>query len=394
MNADAVVFSFNRILDPKFGTQRTSYLEAIQRAVKVDDNTVDIITSGPSATLPIQVTAIPIVPPSAAAKLGTNPVGTGPYVFSKWDRGREIVAKKNEKYWGAKKPQIAEYHVRIIPDSQTALAALQTGEVDLVLDLLPEQKKLVPKFASVGAGEFSYIAFNTYKKELSDPRVRRALNFAVDKKALAATVYEGEGKPNDAQHLTKEMLGYNPDVKPFPYDVDEAKRLLAAAGYASGFSLDLYVPIGRYMKGEETSDFVAAQLAKVGVKVNVIRMDFNKFREVSRIKGTAAGAMDLKYSWNSNEFFDGSRIIAHITCDGTSSKICNPQIDKLMDEATRTANQNDRGLKYRLVWKLLSDDPYSIYLLQQNLLYGMTKRLAWEPRLDDEYFVNDMITTK
>lgn len=196
MNADAVVFSFNRILDPKFGTQRTSYLEAIQRAVKVDDNTVDIITSGPSATLPIQVTAIPIVPPSAAAKLGTNPVGTGPYVFSKWDRGREIVAKKNEKYWGTKKPQISEYRVRIIPDSQTTLAALQTGEVDLVLDLLPEQKKLVPKFASVGAGEFSYIAFNTYKKGQSDPRVRRALNFAIDKKALAATVYEGEGKPN------------------------------------------------------------------------------------------------------------------------------------------------------------------------------------------------------
>ena len=130
------------------------------------------------------------------------------------------------------------------------------------------------------------------------------------------------------------------------------------------------------------------------IKTNVVKLEFNKFRDVSRIKGTAAGAMDLKYSWNSNEFFDGSRIIAHITCDGTSSKICNPQVDKLMDEATKTANQKDRAVKYRNVWKILSDDPYSIYLLQQNLLYGMTKRLVWEPRLDDEYYVADMITTK
>ena len=393
-NADAVVFSITRILDKKFGTQRTSYLEAIEKAVKVDDMTVDIYTTAPSATLPIQLTAIPMVPPNAAPKLGTNPVGTGPYVFVKWDRGREIVAKKNDSYWGAKKPQIGEYHVRIIPDAQTALAALQTGEVDLVLDILPEQKKLVPKYASIQGSEFSYVAFNTYKKELKDPRVRLAINYAIDKKALADTVYEGEAVPDDAQHLSKDMLGYNPDLHPYPYDVEKAKGLMKAAGFESGFSLDLFVPIGRFLKGEESAQFMAAQLAKINIKINVINMDFNQFREVSRIKGTVAGAMDLKYSWNSNEFNDGSRIIAHITCDGTSSKICNPQVDKLMDEATKTANQFNRGLKYRLVWKLLNDDPYSIMLLQQNLLYGMTKRLVFQPRPDDEYYVNDMITTK
>ena len=393
-NADAVVFSITRILDPKFGTQRTSYLEAIKSAVKVDDMTVDIFTTTQSATLPIQMTAIPMVPPNAASKLGTNPVGTGPYQFVKWDRGREIVAKRNDSYWGPKKAKIAEFHVRIIPDAQTALAALQTGEVDLVLDLLPEQKKLVPKYASVQGSEFSYVAFNTYKKELKDPRVRLAINYAIDKKSLADTVYEGEAVPNDAQHLDKNMLGYNPDLHPYPYDVDKAKGLMKAAGFESGFSLDLFVPIGRFLKGEETAQFIAAQLAKINIKVNVINMDFNQFREVSRIKGDKAGAMDLKYSWNSNEFNDGSRIIAHITCDGTSSKYCNPQVDKLMDEATKTVKPFDRGLKYRLVWKLLNDDPYSIMLLQQNLLYGMTKRLAFQPRNDDEYYVNDMITTK
>ena len=394
MNADAVVFSINRILDPKFGTQRTSYLEAMVRAVKVDDMTVDIITSVPSATLPIQVTAIPIVPPNASDKLGSNPIGTGPYTFVKWDRGREIIAKRNDNYWGSAKPKISEFRVRIIPDAQTAIAALQTGEVDLVVDMLPEQKKLAPKFSSNLSTEFSYIAFNTYKKELNDARVRLAMNYAVDKESLAATIYEGDAKPNDAQHLSKEMLGYNPDLHPYPYDLAKAKALMKAAGYENGFTVNLNVPIGRYSKGEESSEFIAAQLAKINIKVNVVRIDFNTFREVSRIKGTAAGAMDLKYSWNSNEFFDGSRIIAHITCDGTSSKYCNPQVDKLMDEATKTQNQNDRGLKYRIVWKLLNDDPYSIMLLQQNLIYGMTKRVVWQPGLDDSIYVSDFTTTK
>ena len=394
MNADAVVFSINRILDPKFGTQRTSYLEAMVRAVKVDDMTVDIITSVPSATLPIQITSIPIVPPNAAAKIGTNPIGTGPYVFVKWDRGREIVAKRNETYWGPVKPKIAEFHLKFIADAQTALAALQTGEVDLVVDLLAEQKKLAPKVSSTPSSEFSYIAFNTYKKELNDPRVRLALNYAVDKELLASTIYGGDARPDDAQHLTKDMLGYNPDLHPYPYDVEKAKSLMKAAGYENGFTLDLNVPIGRYSKGEESSDFIAAQLAKINIKVNVVRIDFNTFRVQSRIKGTATGAMDLKYSWNSNEFFDGSRIIAHITCDGTSSKYCNPQVDKLMDEATKTQNQFDRGLKYRLVWKLLNDDPYSIMLLQQNLIYGMTKRLQWQPGVNDDIDISNMITTK
>lgn len=388
-NADAVVFSIERIIAEEFDTQRTSYIDGITGAVKVDDTTVNITTDGLLATLPIQITQIPMVPPAASDQLDTNPIGTGPYEFVSWQAGTEIVATRYDGYWG-EAPTITDFIVRIVGDSQTALAALQSGEVDLVVDLLPEQADQVPVFISAPASEFSYIAFNTLRPELSDPRVRVAFNMAIDKDTLADAIYEGQASPNHAQNLSEGMLGYNPDLEPIPYDPEGATALLEEAGYDFGAEIVLNVPIGRYLKGEETAEYVAAQLEEVGINVTLRATEFNTYREEGRIPGDQPGAMDLKYGWNSNEFGDGSRILSHITCGGSSSKICDPAVDELMEDASTSLDPAVRDADYQQVWALLRDNPYAIYLLQQNLLYGTTERLSWEPRLDDEYYVATM----
>jgi peptide/nickel transport system substrate-binding protein len=394
-NAEAAAFSVNRIVDKKFKTQRASYIENISGAKVVDPDTVDVLTDGTNAVLPVQMTQLVMVPPKAANEknFGDAPVGTGPYKFARWDRGRDIVLALNETYWG-KKPAIREFVVRVIPDAQTQLAALQAGEIDLVLDLLPEQAKLAPRFISVPATEFSYIQFNALKKEMTNPKVRIALNLAIDKETLAKSLYLGHGQANHAQHLAKGMLGYNATLKPFPYDPNKARQLLKEAGYPSGFDLVLHAPIGRYLKGEETSEFVAAQLKEIGVRVKVQLHEWNAYRKLGRIPGNEPGAFDLKYGWNSNEWFDASRIVSHITCDGTSSKLCNNKIDQLMDQAIKTLDQKARDKIYQQVWALLNEDPHSIYLLQQNLIYGLSKRLEWQPRLDDEVRIAAMSLSK
>jgi peptide/nickel transport system substrate-binding protein len=391
LDANAAAFSVNRIIDKKFKTQRTSYIENISGAKVIDEYTVDITTDGVNAVLPVQMTQLVMVPPKAASEkgFGEKPVGTGAYRFMRWDRGREIVLAANEKYWG-RKPFVREFSVRFIPDPQTQISALQAGEIDLVLDLLPEQAKLAPKFISVPATEFSYIQFNAYKKEMADPRVRIALNLAVDKATLAKTIYAGHARPMDAQHLSKGMLGYNPKLKPFPYDPKRARQLLKEAGYPDGFELVLHAPIGRYLKGEETSEFVSAQLREVGLKVRVQLHEWNAYRKLGRIPGAEPNAFDLKYGWNSNEWFDASRILSHITCDGTSSKLCNKKVDELMDKAIKTLDQKQRDRMYQQVWATLNQDPHAIYLLQQNLIYGLAKHLEWQPRLDDEVRVATM----
>jgi peptide/nickel transport system substrate-binding protein len=385
-NGQAAAYSINRILDKDYRTQRTSYIQNITGARVVDDATIDIATNGVNAVLPVQLTSIPMVPPQATQQrnFAWQPVGTGPYKFLGWVRGREMRLGANEQYWGQPKPSIKNVVIRVIPDKQTELLSLQASEVDLVLDLLPEQTNLAPKFLSIPATEFSYIAFNAHKRELADPRVRVAMNLAIDKDKLAKTVYGGHAKPNNAQNLSEGMLGYNPNLRPFAYDPARAKALLTEAGYPNGFQVVLNTPIGRYLKGEETSEYVAQQLGEIGIRVRVQLHEWNAYRTLGRIPGTRPGAFDLKYGWNSNEWFDASRIDAHITCEGPSSKICDKRIDELMDRATKTVDQRARAEMYQQVWQILTENPYSIYLLQQNLIYGLSKRLVWRPRLDDE----------
>ncbi|OLT09619.1 hypothetical protein BJF78_30320 [Pseudonocardia sp. CNS-139] len=390
-DAEAAAASINRIVDPDYTTQRTSYTEGIEAASVVDADTISISTDGPDPVLPAQLTSIPMVPLAASSPDFGQAlvVGTGPYVVSAWNRGRSIQLARNDAYWGPA-PELAGFEVRVVPDSQTALSALQTGEVDLVFDLLPEQAALAPKVSIVEAADFSYIAFNTYAPELADPRVRVAMNLAVDKETLAETVYDGHAVPNAAQHLTPQMLGYNPAVQAFPYDPDRARTLLAEAGFANGFDIELHVPIGRYSKGEETADYVAGQLQAVGIRATVVKHDWNEYRDLGRVKGTEPDAFDLKYGWNSNEWFDAGRIASHITCGGSSSKICDPVVDEAVDEASQTFDEAARVAAYQRMWAELHANPYSIYLLQQQYIYGTSARLDWQPRPDDTFFVATM----
>lgn len=391
-DADAVVYSIKRIINPDYDTQRTSYIEGIAGAQKVDASTVDITTDGKNPILPAELTSIPMVSAKTAAQQGFGRevlVGTGPYKFVKWNHGQDIQLARYEGYWG-KKPAIPKFTVRVIGDSQTALSALQTGEVDLVFDLLPEQAKLAPQVKEIKASDFSYIAFNTYLKQLTDPRVRVALNLAVDKNLIAKTIYSGHAAPDAAQNLAAGMLGFNSDVSAFPYDPAQAKTLLAQAGYPNGFAIELHVPIGRYSKGEETAELVAGQLKAVGVQAKVVKHEWNAYREAGRVKGTEKGAFDLKYGWNSNEWFDAARIESHVTCDGASSKYCDKTVDGSIKAGLQTFDQGRRQTIYANMWQRLHENPYALYLLQQDYIYGTSKRLVWTPRPDDTYLVSTM----
>ena len=388
-NAESAAYSINRMLADDFETQRGSYIEGIVSAEATDEFTVVVTTDGPNAILPLQMAQVPMVPLDAGDEINSEPVGTGPYAFGEWQRGQSITAVRYDDYWGDV-PAIESFTVRVIPDAQTGLAALQAGEVDLVLDILPEQVDLVPQVASVHATEFSYIAFNTYKEELSDPAVRIAMNLAVDKELLAETVYSGFARPNQAQHLTPESLGFNDEVEAYPYDPEGAREMLAEAGYPDGFAVTLNVPIGRYLYGEETVQLVAQQLGDIGLDVEVREWEWNEYREAGRIPGTEEGAFDLKYGWNSNEWFDPARVASHVTCDGGSSKICDEVVDENFAIGATTLDQTARDEAYQAAWAQLHENPHAIYLLQQDLIYGLAEDLVWEPRLDDEYYVAEM----
>ncbi|MXZ98668.1 MAG: hypothetical protein F4Z23_06465 [Acidimicrobiaceae bacterium] len=391
LNAQAVADSLNRMLHPDYSTQRDSYIRNISSAEVVDAYTVDIHTDGVNAVLPLQIAQLPVISPGTGETVGENPVGTGPYMLESWDRGQQITAVRNADYWGDA-PSIDAFTVRFIPDKQTSLAALQAGEVDLVLDILPEQVDLVPQALSVPATEYSYMTINALRPELAPPEVRVAMNLAVDKDLIAETLYEGFAAPNNAQHLSPGMLGFNPDIGPFPHDPDTARGLLAQHGWNEDNPLpvEIYAPIGRYLRGVETAQAVATSLNDVGFDAEVRLAEWTRFRAGSRIKGDQPGAYDLRYGWNSNEWFDGARTRSHVTCDGSSSKLCDEYVTEQFEQAGSTTDQDLRDVLYQRAWARLHENPHAIYLLQQDLIYGATERLVWEPRLDDEYLVSEM----
>ena len=391
LNAQAVADSLNRMLHPDYSTQRDSYIRNINSAEAVDEYTVDIHTDGVNAVLPLQIAQLPVIAPGTGETVGENPVGTGPYVFESWDRGQQITALRNPDYWGDA-PSIDAFTVRFIPDKQASLAALQAGEVDLVLDILPEQVGLVPQALSVPATEYSYMTINALRPELAPPEVRVAMNLAVDKDLIAETLYEGFAAPNNAQHLSPGMLGFNADIGPFPHDPDRARELMAGHGWNEDNPLpvEIYAPIGRYLRGVETAQAVATALNDVGFDAEVRLAEWTRFRAGSRIKGDQPGAYDLRYGWNSNEWFDGARTRSHVTCDGSSSKLCDEYVTEQFEQAGSTTDQELRNILYQRAWARLHENPHAIYLLQQDLIYGATERLDWQPRLDDEYLVSEM----
>ena len=391
LDAQAVADSLNRMLDPDYSTQRDSYVRGITAAEAVDTYTVDIHTDGVNATLPLQIAQLPVIAPGTGETVGENPVGTGPYMFESWDRGQQITAVRNADYWG-EAPSIDAFTVRFIPDKQTSLAALQAGEVDLVLDILPEQVDLVPQALSVPATEYSYLALNALRPDLAPPEIRVAMNLAVDKELIAEELYEGYARPNHAQHLSPGMLGYNPDIGPFPYDPDQAREIMESYGWNEDnpLPLEIYAPIGRYLRGVETTQVVARMLNDVGFDTEVRLTEWTRFRAGSRIKGDQPGAYDIRYGWNSNEWFDGARTRNFLVCGGSSSKLCDQLVTDLFEQAGSTTDQEQRASLYQQAWARLHENPHAIYLLQQDLIYGATERLDWQPRLDDEYLVTEM----
>ena len=207
------------------------------------------------------MTQLVMVPAKAAREktFGEAPVGTGPYKFARWNRGREISLTIHDGYWG-KKPSITEFIVRVIPDPQTQIAALQTGEIDLVLDLVAGNRRNSPPGSSPFRRQNSATFNSTRIRRKWQTQVRLALNLAVDKKPSPRPSTWDMDAPWTAASR-QGNVGLKPKLKPFPYDPKRARQLLKEAGYPDGSNWS-FMRHRQISQGRETSEVVAAQLRK------------------------------------------------------------------------------------------------------------------------------------
>lgn len=387
-SADAVVFSVKRIIDPKFNSEQISFFNTIKDALKLDDLTVAIKTDGPDPILLSRLYWMKMVPPaySTDAKFAEAPVGTGPYKFTGWKRGQNITLQRNEMYWGDK-PPIQKVSYRFVEEPGTRLAGLMAGEFDVITNLLPEFNQQVPQAINILGLEHPIIILNADGGPTKDVRVRKALNYAVDKLALAEGLFEGYAQIAQGQLLSPSFFGYNPDVQAYPYDPEKAKALLKEAG-AQGATVELIGTAGRWLKDREMVEAVAAYWDAVGVKAKVRIFEFNEYLNRLFDRKTRGDGI---FVVSSNELLDADKSFsAYYQSGGIGSSNTDQELAGLIDQARSETDSQKRLALYHQAVKRAYDQAYFLWMLNIEDIYGLSKRLKWKGRVDAKILVNEM----
>jgi peptide/nickel transport system substrate-binding protein len=323
-------------------------------------------------------------------KFGESPVGTGPYKFDHWTRGQEIVLVANPDYWGGA-PQIQKVTYRFIGEPGTRLSGLMAGELDVITNLLPEFVPSVPKSAAVNGLETSVIILSTENPATKDPRVRKAMNLAIDRQALADSLFGGFATPVRGQLVNPKAFGHNEALAPYAYDPEQAKALIKEAG-AEGTTVTLVGESGRWLKDREMIEAVAAYWTEIGLKVDIQIEEFGEY--LNRLFDKALRP-DAIFVVNSDELLDADRATTQAYLSGASAASNNDQdmAAKIVAARTETDVAKRKAL-YDEVTKKAYDEDYLAPLLNQQDIYGFSQRLEWQPRVDAKLLVKEMKVTQ
>ena len=240
-NADSVKFTLDRAINPETKATIGSEVGTIASTEIVNPFTVNVITKAPDFLLPVRLGELYglMLSPKHTNAMGkeaiaTKPNGTGPFKLVSWSKNDQLVLEAYDGYWrGA--PKVKKITVRPILEDAARIAALQTGEVDLIgpipharIEELKRNDKLVIK--TIAAPRIFHVTIDVRKPPFDNVKVRQALNYAVDVNAILKSLYFGHGT-RLATVVDKGALGYDPSVQPYPYDPAKARALLAEAGY-------------------------------------------------------------------------------------------------------------------------------------------------------------------
>ncbi len=385
-----VVFSFERGRE-KNNTVRTR-LSSMEKIEAIDDYHFKVYFKEPDVTfIPTRGSAM-IVSKTYYDKVGEEafrrqPVGTGPYKFVRHVPGEYLDLERFEDYWGTK-PSVKEARFLFVPEDTTRLAKLKAGEVDFINSVpYPSVKDIEtsPNFKTVRLALHAPtrgIIFQAQnpKTPWHDVRVRQAMAYAIDRKAIVDSLLNGI--PNLGTWLAPEELGYDPSLKDYSYDPKKAKQLLGEAGYPSGFELKLYWPVsGRVPMVREVCEAVASYFEAVGIRTKLIGEETAQFTARRRAAkkpdaefvcyfggSSLAGAPDPTYS-----------LSLYYTKNGALSVYYNPEVEKITAEARSTVNDEKRGELIKKAVKMLHEDVAAIAIVSNVAVFAMKKNIDFIP---------------
>ena len=391
--AEDVKFSFERVFNPAFKSPLVPNVNAVTRVDVMDPHRVRLITKSPYPILPARLTVFPIVPAKYVrdrgdAEFRRRPVGTGPYRFVEWIKDDHLTLEANPTWWGGR-PRIARITFRPIPESATRVAALQAGNVDIVTNVPPDVVADLGKHprlevASVPSERVIFIHINVkLGGPTADRRVRQALNYGVNKKALIRFVLGGFGVQVPAP-ITPQHFGFDPNLAPYPYDPERAKALLTEAGFPGGFDTTLYVPTGRYLKDRELGEAIAGQLGRVGVRTKLATPEWGTYAQLAT--SYKIGPLYL-LGWSSQTYDADGVLFSTLYTGNPWSPYSNKELDALLLAARGSLDPEARKRHYQKALALIREEAPMIFLHRQVDVYGVSKRVAWKPRSDERIWL-------
>ena len=387
-DAKSVIFSVAHIVDPETKSQVAWNFSVIKEVEEVEPHLVRFHLSAPAPWLPSQIAPwLAMLPPVYAADpandFASNPVGTGPYKFVSWDRGVQVVVEANEAYPADSPKGVAfakRASFRPVPTPSTEVADLLSGSATVIRTVPVDQISAVnDSGASVVSRPLSGVSFiriPTDQAPFDDPRVRQAMNYAVDVDGIVAALLNGQGQRLSGL-FPEGALGYNADLKPFPFDLATAKALLEEAGLSKGFETRLaYATSER----KDIVEAIAGQLAVVGIMATVEAVEVATFNQTWKDPESAP----LRFvSWR--PMFDPFTLLSLMfSAEGFLSRYNDPAAQALITAGAAEADPAARQATYQELGQVLRDSPGGIYLYQLSSFYGVAKDApAWTPRPDD-----------
>jgi peptide/nickel transport system substrate-binding protein len=378
-NAAAVKFSVDRQLPPlvKDSMPYASFtFGPVKKVEVVNDYTVRFILNRPYAPFLANLAmclAAPIVSPTAVKKYGEDdfsqhPVGTGAFKFEKWDKDQQIVLIKNNDYWGQKAKVDKVVYVTTKENSVRA-SQLITGAADIIDGIDPNDVKTLESngmhvIKNPGMN-INYMYFFCHKKPFNDVRVRRAISMAINRQELVKYLYQGYAQVANGP-LPSFIPGYDPKLKPLGYNPEQAKKLLAEAGY-SNFSFDFitysnprpYNPVN----GVKLAEAVQAELLKIGVKTNIKVYPWKEYKDVYA-KGEVGEAGFYGWVGDNGDADNFLSLLSSHEIESTlnTAKYVNPKVDALLEQGTKTFDPKARIKIYHDLQKILIDEAPWVYI--------------------------------
>ncbi len=419
VTSDDIAYSFDRAINIQDSPSGGFTKQVKGKTVEVvSDRVFRIVTAEPSPAMLIDLSTFAIVSRKHAEganredfNSGKAAIGSGPFKFVEWVPGDRLVLARNDDYWG-KKADYARVIYRPIEAGPTRVAALVSGDVDAIeqpptTDIARLQATQGIQVAKAPSKRVIYIHMDNFrddtpditdnngkkiKNPLLDKRVRWALALGIDRQGIAEHVMEGVAIPA-GQYAADGVEGFNPDLKPIPYEPERAKALLAEAGFPNGFKLKFHSTGKRYPNDVEVAEAIGQMWSRIGIQTEVVTYPPSVFfRRGTR--GGPGGTPEFSVLMAGCCSSTGGAITPLVVLMGTPDKArgrgtanrgrySNPELDALLDKGLTEMDAKKRDAIVREAQKVAIEDMAVIPVHFLVNAWATRGNVRWEPTLDD-----------